>query len=81
MQESFVINQETGRLSVNESRARAAVFRLAATIMDIQERGDFAAAQNFVNRFGVSSPEIEELIKKVDDFPIDIRIRYLSWDS
>jgi hypothetical protein len=81
MQESLVINQETGRLSVDESRARAAVFRLAATIMDIQERGDFAAAQNFVNRFGVSSPEIEELIKKVDDFPIDIRIRYLNWDS
>jgi hypothetical protein len=80
-EKAFTVNLERGRLSLNESRARKAVFKLASNIIDIQERGDFAAADKFLSRFCVASPEIEALAERVKDFPIDIRIRYVDWNS
>lgn len=76
---AITIDSETGKLSIDQSRARKALFKLASNIIDIQERGDFDAAQSFVTAFGVMSPEIEELIHRISDLPIDIRIRYKEW--
>lgn len=76
---AFRIEESTGRISVDEDRAREAVFRLAATILEIQERGDFAAASELVKKFCVTTPELAALLRRVADLPIDIRIRYLDW--
>jgi hypothetical protein len=78
-QGAFWIEKETNKLSIDESRARDAVFSLAARIIDIQARGDFASAGEFVSKFCVMTPELQSLLKCVEDVPIDIRIRYLSW--
>jgi hypothetical protein len=47
--------------------------------MDIQERGDLAGAAKFASRFCVMTPELERFLKRVENFPIDIRIRYVNW--
>lgn len=75
----FTVDHETGRLSINQSRAYKAVFKLASNVMDIQTRGDFEAAHRFVTSFCIRSPQIEALTNAVKDLPIDIRIRYRDW--
>ena len=72
---------EGDRIVINEDRTRAAVFKLAATILDIQECGNFAAARIFVKKFCATTPALDRFLKRVADFPIDIRIRYLNWNS
>jgi Peptidase family M49 len=66
----------TGCLSVQHHKARRALFQLAAEVLAIQERGDFEAAERFVSKFRVLSPEIRTLLDKLSDIPIDIRISY-----
>lgn len=75
---AFYIDDSTGRLSIDETRSRDAVFKLAATILSIQEQGDFAGASKFLKKFCVTTPELSRLLRRVEDVPIDIRIRYLN---
>ena len=76
---AFSIAGSKRLLEIDEQQARAAVFKLAAAILDIQERGDFAGASEFVRRYCVLTPELTELLQRVAEFPIDIRIHYLNW--
>ena len=76
---AFTVNDTTRKISVNASRAREAVFKLASEIISIQKCGDLRAAQRFVRQFCVVSPPIERLQEVVKDLPIDIRIRYRNW--
>ena len=78
---AFKVNIQTGKLSVNTTRARDAIFKLASNILGIQERGDWRAAANIVNGFRIVSPEIQAMLERVKDLPIDIRIRYSNWVS
>jgi len=77
LRESALTTDKTsGRLTVDPVRARKALLRLSAEIIDIQSRGDFAAAKAFVSVFCVHNPDIEALLRRVSDLPIDIRVRY-----
>src|SRR5689334_968685 len=78
---AFRIDDNTGRLWVDEARTRAAVFKLTAAILDIQERGDFADASEFVKQFCCTTPELARLLERVDAFPIDIRLNFLNWSD
>lgn len=80
-QQAFRIDDTTGRLETDERRTRETVFKLAATILDIQERGDFKAANAFVKKFCRTTPELAALLKRVEHFPIDIRIDFLNWKN
>jgi hypothetical protein len=80
-QQAFRVDDTTGRISTDEARTREAVFKLAATILDIQERGDFKSASAFVKKFCRTTPELATLLKRVEDFPIDIRIDFLNWKN
>ncbi|HEY2963204.1 MAG TPA: hypothetical protein VGJ37_12350 [Pyrinomonadaceae bacterium] len=80
-QRAFRLEEKTRRISVDEARTREAVFKLAATILDIQEQGDFAGASAFVKKYCVETPELTELVERAKDLPIDIRIRYLNWKT
>jgi len=78
---AFRIDDNTGRLWVDEARTRESVFELAAVILDIQERGDFASASEFVQHFCRTTPELAHLLGRVEAFPIDIRLRFLDWND
>jgi hypothetical protein len=80
-QGAFTVDSGTNKLSIDPSRVRDSVFKLASEIISLQERGDFRAAQRFVANFCVISSEIRELSDAVKDLPIDIRIRYRDWHS
>jgi hypothetical protein len=38
----------------------------------LQATGDYARAQRLLNKYGVSTPEIEATTKKLTDIPVDI---------
>lgn len=78
-QGALAVNAEKGKLSVHYPRARRTLVDLASIIIDIQERGDFFAAQRFVETFSLITPEIQELISRVSDLPNDIRLLYKAW--
>jgi hypothetical protein len=78
---AFRIDDNTGRIWVDEARTREAVFDLTAVILDIQERGDFWAASEFVQHFCRTTPELALLLERVEALPIDIRLRFLNWND
>src|SRR5690349_13945571 len=78
---AFRIDDNTGRLWVDEGRTREAVFKLTAAILDIQERGDFADASEFMQQFCRTTPELARLLERVEALPIDIGLRFLNWND
>ena len=78
---AFRLDDNTGRIWVDEARTREAVFALTALILDIQERGDFARAREFMQQFCRNTPELARLMKRVEEIPIDIRLHFLNWND
>jgi hypothetical protein len=75
---AFRIDDNTGRIWVNEARTREAVFKLTAAILDIQERGDFTDASEFMKQFCRTTPALARLLERVEPFPVDIGLRFLN---
>jgi len=75
-EKAMSIDPKTGKIRIDPVRLRPSVFKLAAAIVGIQEQGDFQAAKHFVATYRTMNDEIERLIGRVKDVPIDIRIRY-----
>jgi hypothetical protein len=78
---AFRIDDNTGRIWVNEARTREAVFKLTAAILDIQERGDFTDASEFMKQFCRTTPALARLLERVEPFPVDIGLRFLNWND
>ena len=57
---------------------RRAAHTLAAVILDIQARGDAAAARGLVQREGVLRPELSRLVEQLRDLPVDVDTRYVT---
>lgn len=74
--QALEIDDKTGAIFINPSRARKAIASLTSNILAIQERGDFAAAREFVSTYCTINPEIDQLLHKISSIPIDIRIKY-----
>jgi hypothetical protein len=73
---AIAIHPQSGRVLINEQKARKSLIQLVSTIIGIQQCGDFEAARRFVDAFCVMTSEIRQLADSVADLPIDIRIRY-----
>ncbi len=75
---AIAVNNGPAGLSIDQGRARTALMKLASNIIDIQERGDLRAADRFVSMFCVMNSEINGLLERLSNLPIDIRIRYTA---
>jgi hypothetical protein len=75
-----VVAIENDRIIIRDkaSGVREAVFKLAANILDIQEKGDLSGARKFVDKFCKQTKDVAKLVDSVKDIPTDIRIRYDS---
>lgn len=74
----IALRSEPARMSVDHEKARKSLIRLVSEIVGIQERGDFEAASHLVGTFCAIGPEMSQLLDRVSDLPIDIRIRFKS---
>ena len=67
-----------GTFSVGHGQIRAAVTGLARRLMTIQARGDYDEARRVVDTLGVVRPEVQAMLDRLSDVPIDIQPRYTT---
>ncbi|HEV7768287.1 MAG TPA: peptidase [Thermoanaerobaculia bacterium] len=67
-----IVPAADGTFSVDHTRMRAGVRSLATELLTLQATGDYARAQRLLNKYGVTNPEIEAVIAKLKDIPVDI---------
>ena len=70
-----------GTFSVDHSRIRASVEDLTRRIMTIQAEGNYAAAKEMLTTLGVVRPEVQNVIDRLANIPIDIRPNYTTADQ
>jgi hypothetical protein len=72
------IDAGTGRIVIDHSRFRQAIFKLATEIKGIQQHGNFAAAEHLVATHRTKNAHMESLIDKLSFIPLEIRIHYTT---
>lgn len=73
---AIAVDSKSARLTIDADASRRALLRLVSDIIGIQGRGDFEAADRFVETFRRIVPEIQTLTEQLNGIPIDIRIQF-----
>lgn len=61
-----------GRFRLEPAKFREAVRSLANELLMIEATGDFARGKRLLDRYAKSTPEIEKVIGRLEDIPVDI---------
>jgi hypothetical protein len=67
-----------GRFSVDPAKAKDAVAGLTHEFMTIQAKGDYAAAKQMLDKLGVVRPEVQTVIDRLTQVPVDIAPRFTT---
>jgi tetratricopeptide (TPR) repeat protein len=65
-----------GTFAINEGGIRKAVTDLTREIMTLQAAGDYAKAKALIERQGVVRPEVQRVLDRLTDVPVDIAPRF-----
>jgi len=61
-----------GTYTIDAAKYRDGVKSLGTELLTIEATGDFARAQRLLDKYGVSTPEMQGVIAKLSDIPVDI---------
>jgi hypothetical protein len=61
-----------GTYTVDVPKFREGIRSLATELLTIEATGDFARGQRLLDKYGVSTPEMQSVIAKLMDIPVDI---------
>jgi hypothetical protein len=67
-----------GTFAVNAAKIRQNVSDLTRDIMTMQAVGDYAAAQELIKTMGVVRPEVQKVLDRLKDVPVDIEPRFVT---
>jgi hypothetical protein len=67
-----------GRFSIDVPKAKKAVTNLTRQIMTIQATGDYAAADALLKKMVVVRPEVQTVLDRLGDVPVDIAPRHVT---
>lgn len=73
---AYTYNEKTKKVAVNFNKINEGVKSLAELILTIQAKGDYKAAVELVNKYGVETPSMKVLREKLAQLPIDIKPIY-----
>jgi hypothetical protein len=76
-QGAFVVNPD-GTFSVVDAKIKAAVANLTRDIMTIQAEGNYDGAQALLKKMVVVRPEVQKVLDRLKDVPVDIEPRFIS---
>ena len=76
-QGAVVVNAD-GTFSIVDAKIKDAVANLAKEIMTIQAEGNYDAAKALLAKMVVNRPEVQRVLDKLKDVPIDIEPRFVS---
>jgi hypothetical protein len=77
---AFVVAAD-GTFSVDASKIRGAVTNLTRDIMTLQAEGSYQRAQTLIDRFAVVRPEVQKVLDRLTDVPVDIAPRFVTADA
>jgi hypothetical protein len=67
-----------GTFAVNPDRIRQNVIDLTRDIMTLQANGDYAAATQLIATLGVVRPQVQTVLDRLKDVPVDIEPRFVT---
>jgi hypothetical protein len=70
-----------GTFAVDAARIKAAVAALSREILTVEAEGSYAKARDLVDRMGVVRPEVQRVLDRMKDVPIDIEPRFVTADE
>jgi hypothetical protein len=73
-----VVVAKDGTFAVVPGRIRESVTALTRQLMELQARGDRAAADTLLGSMGVVRPEVRRVLDKLANVPVDIEPRYVT---
>ena len=76
-QGAFAVGAD-GTFAVVEGKIRDAVASLTRDIMTLQATGDYAAAQELLKKYVVIRPEVQRVLDKLADVPVDIEPNFVT---
>jgi hypothetical protein len=70
-----------GTFAVNASKIRDAVTALTRDIMTLQAEGSYEKARGMIDSLAVVRPEVQRVLDRLSDVPVDIAPRYTTADA
>ncbi|MBI5203081.1 MAG: hypothetical protein HY925_15925 [Elusimicrobia bacterium] len=70
-----------GWFAVDASKIKGAVEALTREIMEVQAKGDYAAAKALFEKYGAVRPQEQAVIDRAKDLPVDIAPRHTTAES
>lgn len=67
-----------GTFSVDSTKVKDAVTQLTRELMTLQGKGDKSAAQQLLSRMAVIRPEVQRVLDRLSNVPVDIDPRYVT---
>jgi hypothetical protein len=74
---AFVVNAD-GTFGVDAAKIQGAVADLTRDLMTMQATGDYAAAQQLLQTMAVVRPEVQRVLDRLKDVPVDIEPRFVT---
>ena len=74
---AFIVNSD-GTFSVVDAKIKGSVANLTRDLMTIQAAGDYAAAKDLLTKMVVIRPEVQRVLDKLKDVPVDIEPNFVS---
>lgn len=71
-EQGAIVPKADGTFTVDMGKMYPAIKSLANELLMLQATGDYARAQRLLGKYGVSTPEIESVTKRLTDIPVDI---------
>ena len=69
-------DEHDGRFDIDAEKTLAAMMALADEFLKIQSEADYEKASAFVKRWGFVSPEIPQIVERLEDLPIEVHPAY-----
>jgi hypothetical protein len=76
---AFRVNAD-GTFAVDATKVRQAVSDLTRDIMTLQAEGSYAKAKSMLDTLGVVRPEVQRVLDRLGEIPIDIEPRFATAD-
>jgi hypothetical protein len=77
---AFRVNTD-GTFTVDAAKIRQAVADLTREIMTLQAEGSYAKAKAMIDKLGVIRPEVQRVLDRAADIPIDIEPRFTTAEA
>src|SRR5690606_4419431 len=78
LDEGAIAVNADGTFAIVEAKIKDAVTRLTGEFLTMEAEGDYEKAAEFVRRLGIVRPDVQRVLDKLTDVPVDIEPQYVT---